>query len=112
MSEGRGGQGGGALLSRLLCNIAPHFYCTTGAACSGEVGRQIAEELDQRRAAGDAALSSAAAACSSFASLPHTEGCCTGYAEGGIALYDRVMLGHLAHPSVVQALLLEHGCGE
>lgn len=72
------------------------------------MGRQIAEELDRRRAAGDAALS----ACSSFASLPHTEGCCTGYAEGGIALYDRVMLGHLAHPSVAQALLLEHGCGE
>lgn len=78
-------------------------------SCSGEVARLIADELEKRRGAGDASLS---ASVSAFASLPHTEGCCTGYAEGGIALYDRIMLGHLSHPSVAHALCLEHGCGE
>ena len=47
---------------------------------------------------------------SRFECLPHTEGCGTGYAEGGMQLYERVMLGHLTHPSVAMALCLEHGC--
>ena len=45
-----------------------------------------------------------------FECLPHTEGCGTGYPDGGIDLYSRIMLGHLTHPSVALALCLEHGC--
>jgi hypothetical protein len=38
--------------------------------------------------------------------------CPRSYAEGGMAMYARLMLGHLTHPSIAHALLLEHGCGE
>ncbi len=41
--------------------------------------------------------------------LPHTEGCgCTGGTSQD--LFERVLLGHLTHPLVARALLLEHGC--
>jgi altronate dehydratase len=39
--------------------------------------------------------------------LPHTEGCCTVNAEN---LYLQTLLGHIEHPSVRHAMLLEHGC--
>jgi altronate dehydratase len=41
--------------------------------------------------------------------LPHTEGCgCTGGTSQ--ELFERLLLGHLTHPLVIRALLLEHGC--
>ena len=39
--------------------------------------------------------------------LPHTEGCGSG---GSDDLYTRTLVGHLLHPAVTTALLLEHGC--
>nr|MDQ3589379.1 UxaA family hydrolase [Actinomycetota bacterium] len=46
---------------------------------------------------------------SRFVALPHTEGC--GNSGGkSMDVYDRTMLGHLDHPLVRFALLLEHGC--
>jgi len=42
--------------------------------------------------------------------LPHTEGCGTGYSQGGEQLYTRTMVGHLLHPNIHYGLLLEHGC--
>lgn len=42
-----------------------------------------------------------------FVALPHTEGCGS---EGGEWIYSRIVLGHLAHPCVTHAVLLEHGC--
>jgi altronate dehydratase len=77
--------------------------------CSGEVARKITLRLN-------AALATApvndplAARVTRFECLPHTEGCGTGYAEGGMAMYSRIMVGHLTHPSVALALCLEHGC--
>ena len=45
-------------------------------------------------------------------SLIHTEGCAEGYGSSpdGIHNYDRVIVGHLLHPCVYSAFLLEHGC--
>ena len=42
-----------------------------------------------------------------FVALPHTEGCGS---MGGLDIYDRIMVGHLLHPSVRRAAVLEHGC--
>ena len=45
--------------------------------------------------------------------LNHTEGCAEGYGESvldGLKNYDRVMVGHLLHPFVRSAFLIEHGC--
>lgn len=80
--------------------------------CSGEVARQITTRLnDLIRNADSSVEGTKLAKCvSRFECLPHTEGCGTGYAEGGMALYERVMLGHLTHPSIGMALCLEHGC--
>ena len=81
--------------------------------CSGEVARKITLRLNAALA--DAATKQTAAAplaarVTRFECLPHTEGCGTGYAEGGMAMYSRIMVGHLTHPSVSLALCLEHGC--
>ena len=45
-------------------------------------------------------------------SLIHTEGCAEGYGSSpdGMRNYDRVIVGHLLHPCVYSAFLLEHGC--
>jgi altronate dehydratase len=65
--------------------------------CSGQVARLVAEDLNARKLPG----------VSRFVALPHTEGCCTVNAE---QLYLQTLLGHIEHPSVRHALLLEHGC--
>eukprot|EP01116_Phalansterium_solitarium_P021906 TRINITY_DN7030_c0_g1_i1.p1 TRINITY_DN7030_c0_g1~~TRINITY_DN7030_c0_g1_i1.p1 ORF type:complete len:963 (-),score=398.81 TRINITY_DN7030_c0_g1_i1:530-3418(-) len=75
--------------------------------CSGEVARKICGQLNAQinQQAGDLHRH-----VSRFVCLPHTEGCGTGYPDGGIELYTRVLVGHLTHPSVRMALCLEHGC--
>jgi len=76
--------------------------------CSGEVAKQITDALNAELAAGGGGA--LARRVARFVSLPHTEGCGTGYADNGIKTYTRVMLGHLTHPSIATALCLEHGC--
>ncbi|MGI8948172.1 MAG: UxaA family hydrolase, partial [Ornithinimicrobium sp.] len=67
--------------------------------CSGQVAQQIAERL---QAAG-------AGAGRQFAAPVHTEGC--GVSSGASErLFARVVVGHVKHPRVRDALLLEHGC--
>jgi altronate dehydratase len=81
--------------------------------CSGEVARQIVAKLNGAIAGapgGDALGSALVRHVTRFECLPHTEGCGTGYPDGGIALYERVQVGHLTHPAVRMALCLEHGC--
>jgi altronate dehydratase len=65
--------------------------------CSGQVARLVAEDLNARKLRG----------VSRFVALAHTEGCCTVNAEN---LYLRTLLGHIEHPCVRHAMLLEHGC--
>jgi hypothetical protein len=76
--------------------------------CSGEVARQITGGLNAQLAREPG--SALAAAVARFECLPHTEGCGTGYPDGAIEQYSRIMLGHLTHPSIALALCLEHGC--
>ena len=67
--------------------------------CSGQVARIIAEDLD--------ASPPPWSDVSRFVALVHTEGC----GSNNVAdLHLRTMLGHLLHPSVRHAVLLEHGC--
>ncbi len=66
--------------------------------CSGQVAGLIAAQIERRGAAG---------ALAAVAALPHTEGCGSG---GSDDLYTRTLVGHLLHPAVETALLLEHGC--
>lgn len=76
--------------------------------CSGEVARKITSNLNTLITTHpDLPLASTV---SRFECLPHTEGCGTGYPDGGIEQYTRIMLGHLTHPSISLALCLEHGC--
>jgi altronate dehydratase len=69
--------------------------------CSGQVARMIAERLNDSGVGGERVTR--------FVALPHTEGCGN---SGGSSLdtYARTVLGHLDHPLVRVALLLEHGC--
>lgn len=70
--------------------------------CSGQIAGQIATRLNARQAdrPGDLAR---------FVALAHTEGC--GASSGdNEAHYLRTVVGHLQHPCVAHALLLEHGC--
>jgi altronate dehydratase len=70
--------------------------------CSGQVARLITDRLN-RDALGQQH------GVTRFVTLPHTEGC--GVSAGRSEdLLKRVLLGHLLHPTVSQALLLEHGC--
>ena len=67
--------------------------------CSGQVGLGLSEQAEGW--AGDAIDRACA--------LPHTEGC--GVSGGAVVdTYERIMLGHLLHPNVLLALLVEHGC--
>jgi len=45
-----------------------------------------------------------------FVCLPHTEGCGSRHAQGDASIYERTVVGHLTHPTVEYACLLEHGC--
>ena len=69
--------------------------------CSGQIALRIAASLNERGLG--------RGRVSRFVALPHTEGC--GNSGGSsMALFDRTVVGHLAHPLVRFALLLEHGC--
>jgi altronate dehydratase len=69
--------------------------------CSGQIALRIADLLNER-GHGEGKVSR-------FVALPHTEGC--GNSAGASeALFARTVLGHLDHPLVRFALLLEHGC--
>jgi altronate dehydratase len=69
--------------------------------CSSQIALKIAGSLNER-GYGEGRVSR-------FVALPHTEGC--GNSGGSsMELYDRTVLGHLDHPLVRFALLLEHGC--
>jgi altronate dehydratase len=69
--------------------------------CSSQIARMIADDLN--------ANAVAQGAVSRFVALAHTEGC--GAAPGySLQLYVQTVLGHLTHPMVRRALLLEHGC--
>ena len=74
------------------------------SVCSGQAAKQVAEAC---AADGGPPAPWADAA---VVALPHTEGCGAGHAGDGGLLYDRVMYGHLTHPAVATAVLLEHGC--
>ena len=70
--------------------------------CSGQIALQIADELNTRLPGGPRGLSR-------FVALPHTEGCGASSGENEDH-YLRTVVGHLLHPMVGAALLLEHGC--
>lgn len=65
--------------------------------CSGQVARLVAEDLNARELPGVAR----------FVALAHTEGCGSANADH---LYLQTLLGHVEHPGVRRAMLLEHGC--
>jgi altronate dehydratase len=70
--------------------------------CSGQIARRIAMRLNDRIPGGERGVSR-------FIALPHTEGC--GASSGENEEHQlRTMVGHLLHPFVTTALLLEHGC--
>ena len=70
--------------------------------CAGQIALKIAGELNSR-------FADAQHAIARFVALPHTEGC--GASSGdNEAHYLRTLIGHLRHPLVGPALLLEHGC--
>jgi altronate dehydratase len=70
--------------------------------CSGQIALRIASELSRVIAPGSRGVSR-------FVALPHTEGC--GASAGENEQHQlRTMAGHLVHPCVRTALLLEHGC--
>ena len=67
--------------------------------CSGQVAGLIAAGIERR--------GTVAGALAGVVALPHTEGCGSG---GSDDLYTRTLVGHVLHPAVAAALLLEHGC--
>ncbi len=70
--------------------------------CSAQVACLAAAQLNARAAGGWPGIDR-------FVALPHTEGC--GVAGPGTdGIFERVVLGYLAHPSVQAAVVLEHGC--
>ncbi|HEY1172602.1 MAG TPA: UxaA family hydrolase [Verrucomicrobiae bacterium] len=69
--------------------------------CAAQVALMITDKLSQ-----DKKLNTSNAP--RFVTLPHTEGC--GVSGEAIDILERTMAGYLQHPSVSQALLLEHGC--
>jgi hypothetical protein len=70
--------------------------------CSGQIAVEIADEMNAR-------LSNGSRGLSRFVALPHTEGCGVSSGENEDH-YLRTVVGHLVHPMVGAALLLEHGC--
>lgn len=65
--------------------------------CSGQIARLVAGDLNARHPPGVAR----------FVALAHTEGCGSANADD---LYLQTLLGHVEHPAVRRAMLLEHGC--
>ena len=89
--------------------LTPHGYVPDQVGlimptslCSGQIALRIARDLNETIPAG-------ARGVSRFVALPHTEGC--GASAGENEEHQlRTMAGHLLHPFVRTALLLEHGC--
>merc|ERR1719265_837689 len=69
--------------------------------CSGQVAVKIADALQSE---------AESLGFQSVVALPHTEGCGTSTSELQDNIFRNVMVGHLLHPSVRRAVLLEHGC--
>ncbi|MEE8394963.1 MAG: UxaA family hydrolase, partial [bacterium] len=70
--------------------------------CSGQIAAMIADRLND---------GGAPAGVSRFVALVHTEGCGSGGGGGeAVRLFLRTIAGHLCHPLVKKALVLEHGC--
>jgi altronate dehydratase len=70
--------------------------------CAGQVARLAAARLDQLALGREQGLSR-------YVALVHTEGCgSAGHSTG--ALYNRTLLGYMAHGLVGAGLFLEHGC--
>ena len=65
--------------------------------CSGQVARLAAEQLNRTPMDG----------ITRFVALPHTEGCSSANADHH---FLQTLMGHVTHPSVRRAMLLEHGC--
>lgn len=70
--------------------------------CSGQIARMMAERLNEGRLVDGGAVSR-------FVALPHTEGCGASAGENE-EHFLRTLAGHLQHPFVREAMLLEHGC--
>ncbi|MEE8394460.1 MAG: UxaA family hydrolase, partial [bacterium] len=70
--------------------------------CSGQIAGMIADRLND---------GGAPPGVSRVVALVHTEGCgCGGGAGDAERLFLRTIAGHLCHPLVKKALVLEHGC--
>ena len=85
----------------------PRIGCQIGlilptSLCSGQVAQLAAERLNRARLGFDQGIKG-------FVALVHTEGCGSS-GDAAQRLYERTMIGYLAHPMVKLALLLEHGC--
>jgi len=87
---------GGGFAADRLALIVPT------SLCSGQIARRIAERLNESELV-------SAHGISRFVALPHTEGCGVSSGENEDH-FTRTMVGHLLHPFVREALLLEHGC--
>lgn len=70
--------------------------------CSGQIARMITEDMNDSDVTEGCGISR-------FVTLVHTEGCGSSAGENE-EHYTRTMVGHLVHPYVKEALLLEHGC--
>lgn len=70
--------------------------------CSGQIALMIAEDLNKKGLGSGRNISR-------FVALVHTEGCGSSSGENE-EHYTRTLVGHLLHPFVKKALLLEHGC--
>ena len=70
--------------------------------CSVQIARMIVDDLNS-------SSFSTGRNISRFVTLMHTEGCGVSTGEN-IEHFTRVLVGHLIHPYVKKALLLEHGC--
>jgi altronate dehydratase len=81
---------------------APHIgLILPTSLCAGPIAQMAAQRLNQTELP-------QALGISRFATVVHTEGC--GVSRGSLSLYTQTLLGHLTHPLVKHALLLEHGC--
>lgn len=85
----------GPLPGHLQCDLI-----VPTSLCAGQVAVAAARRLAGKGGSGNSRR---------LVALPHTEGCgCTGGTSQD--LFENLLLGHLTHPLVARALLLEHGC--
>ena len=81
---------------------APHIgLILPTSLCAGQIAQMAAQRLNQTDMPQSLGISR-------FETVVHTEGC--GFSRGSFSLYTHTLLGHLTHPLVKHALLLEHGC--